>query len=390
MRIFSVIIIVLLLVGCQPSEASVQKSWSETREELVIIINDIEALKSELQTSWDEDVKHPEGNRHLGDSDSLVQRNLARREELITKARSKADELLKLNSDLLTETQRSQRDELHHYINSSLEGLAIEHNFFARIAGGSFPLDDLDQMAESIEVVREEQQASLTVEPETTEPDVTTQPRYRLNQATQLFEPIGDNPAKAVLLTFDDVPLTGDAQHSLKIAQELKALEVPAVFFVYGAYLNSEIGRQTVKAIHDLGFPLGNHSQNHPDLTTLSPDDIRLEMTLVNDQLLEITGEKPRYFRPPYGATNATVAAIAREEGMIPMNWTYGYDWEGDYQTPTALSDVMVNTALLTPGANLLMHDRNNTAEAIASIVRGLQAKGYTFIVPQEISDEAD
>src|SRR5690625_7105152 len=62
---------------------------------------------------------------------------------------------------------------------------------------------------------------------------------------------------------------------------------------------------------------------------------------------------------------------------MTYMNWTYGYDWEAEYMSEEAIADIMINTELLNPGANLLMHDREWTKDALADIVQGLRDKGY-------------
>nr|WP_316046622.1 hypothetical protein [Planococcus glaciei] len=67
------------------------------------------------------------------------------------------------------------------------------------------------------------------------------------------------------------------------------------------------------------------------------------------------------------------------------MNWTYGYDWEKQYMDAAALTDIMVNTEFLRNGANLLMHDREWTAQALPGIIEGLRAKGYSFVEPDEI-----
>ena len=65
---------------------------------------------------------------------------------------------------------------------------------------------------------------------------------------------------------------------------------------------------------------------------------------------------------------------------MELMNWTYGYDWEKEYQTADALTNIMLNTEYLNNGANLLMHDRTWTLEAIPDIIDGLREKGYELL----------
>lgn len=67
------------------------------------------------------------------------------------------------------------------------------------------------------------------------------------------------------------------------------------------------------------------------------------------------------------------------------MNWTYGYDFEAEYQNKDALEDIMVNTELLSNGANLLMHDREWTRDAISNIILGLRDKDYELVNPNNI-----
>ena len=62
-----------------------------------------------------------------------------------------------------------------------------------------------------------------------------------------------------------------------------------------------------------------------------------------------------------------------------------GYDWEKGYQTKDALIDVTLNSEYLFDGANILMHDRKWTSEALAEIVQGLKDKGYEVIDPNRI-----
>jgi peptidoglycan-N-acetylglucosamine deacetylase len=45
----------------------------------------------------------------------------------------------------------------------------------------------------------------------------------------------------------------------------------------------------------------------------------------------------------------------------------------------------MVNNPYLNNGANLLMHDRTWTSEALPDIVKGLREKGYETLDPAKI-----
>ncbi|KMM38822.1 polysaccharide deacetylase family protein [Guptibacillus hwajinpoensis] len=231
----------------------------------------------------------------------------------------------------------------------------------------------------------EETQDETSEEPKDKEEEVVTEenatPEYRLNEAIWGFEPINDAPEEAVLLTIDDAP----DENSVDMAKTLKELDAPAIFFVNGHFLDTEEEKARLKEIHDMGFAIGNHTMSHSDLKTLSEEEQREEILKLSDLIEEIIGEKPEFFRAPFGSNTDYSKSLVKEEGMLLMNWTYGYDWEKQYQEKGALADIMVNTSLLQNGANLLMHDRDWTAAALEDIVTGLREKDYSLIKPEEI-----
>ncbi|WP_100404623.1 polysaccharide deacetylase family protein [Bacillus solitudinis] len=206
-------------------------------------------------------------------------------------------------------------------------------------------------------------------------------PNYRVNAKNWKIEPIADGNPKVVLLTIDDAP----HKHALEMATILKKIDANAIFFVNGHFLKSDQGKEKLKAIHQLGFEIGNHTMNHSNLREISEEKQKQEIIELNNLVEELTGERPRFFRAPYGVNTDYSNEVVQEEGMVLMNWTYGYDWEKDYQDVETLADIMVNTPLLTEGANLLMHDRESTLFALESIVKGLREKGYEMLSPSDI-----
>ncbi|WP_458414045.1 polysaccharide deacetylase family protein [Schinkia sp. CFF1] len=206
-------------------------------------------------------------------------------------------------------------------------------------------------------------------------------PQYRVNPTNFNIEPIQDADNHVVLLTIDDAP----DQFALEMAKTLNQLNVKAIFFVNGHFLASEDQKRVLKEIHDMGFPIGNHSMTHQNLKKLSKEQQYQEIVKVNDLVEEITGERPKFFRAPFGANTDYSRELALKEQMVVMNWSYGYDFMKDYMSKGALTNIMVNTELLHNGANLLMHDRKWTNEALKDIVTGLENKGYTVIDPHLI-----
>lgn len=220
--------------------------------------------------------------------------------------------------------------------------------------------------------------------------DVPPEPMYRVNPVTSSIEPIGDAKKEVVLLTFDDAP----DQYGVEIAKTLKELGVNAIFFVNGHFITSDEGKAKLKEIYDIGFAIGNHTFNHPNLKKIPEEKQREEIVKLNDLIEEVIGERPKFFRAPHGANTDFSKQLALEEGMVVMNWTYGFDYFPQYMDAEKLKEAMitgkgpeigVNYSLLRPGANLLMHDREWTSAAIADIVKGLQDQGYEIVDPHLI-----
>lgn len=197
-------------------------------------------------------------------------------------------------------------------------------------------------------------------------------------------KPKEDAAEKVVLLTIDDAP----DEHAVEMAETLDRLNVPAIFFVNGHFLESEDKKEMLQKIDELGFPIGNHTMTHEDLTTLTEEEQKQEIIGVNEAIEEIVGEAPTFFRAPFGKNTDYSEQLVKEEGMLQMNWTYGYDFEAEYQNAEALTDIMVNTELLGDGAILLMHDRDWTNDALEDIVKGVQDQGYDMLDPKDIETE--
>ena len=209
-----------------------------------------------------------------------------------------------------------------------------------------------------------------------------SKPEYRLNDAVWSIKPIDDKAEKkVVLVTIDDAP----DKHAVDMAKTLKKLNVPAIFFVNGHFLDSEDGQKKLKEIHDLDFVIGNHTYSHASLPDLSESKQKEEILKVNEQIEKAIGMKPSFFRAPFGQNTEYSRELAKKEGMTLMNWTYGYDWNKEYMNKDAIENIMVNAPELQDGANLLMHDREWTDAALEGIIKGLEKKGYKFADPKRI-----
>jgi hypothetical protein len=84
-------------------------------------------------------------------------------------------------------------------------------------------------------------------------------------------------------LTFDDGP---NPATTPAIVATLRAENVPATFFMLGNRLDSEAARALAREIHeDPLFRVANHTWSHPFLTSLTPEQVREQVTSTTAQL---------------------------------------------------------------------------------------------------------
>ncbi|WP_176560163.1 polysaccharide deacetylase family protein [Brevibacillus dissolubilis] len=229
--------------------------------------------------------------------------------------------------------------------------------------------------------------------PTTPEPVPTTAQthRYAVNPKSYQIKNL-DNPAeKVVLLTFDDGP-TGEA--TMDILNALDRHQAKSIWFVNGLQLakKSKDGTYTIlpekaallKEIQKRGHIIGNHTWWHENLRELSPERQREEIVSTNKVIEDITGQTPKYFRPPFGAYTDTSKAVCIELGMLSMNWSVGsMDWVPKvYKQPNGVTGQVVST--VHNGGNILFHDRTWTAKELDAILTKLKQDGYQFALPSE------
>lgn len=180
---------------------------------------------------------------------------------------------------------------------------------------------------------------------------------------------------KCLALTFDDGP---DPAVTPQVLEALQSRKVVATFFEVGSKVkaNPELTRQAASQ----GNEIGNHTWDHTQLTLLKATDIKTEIQATQEIIKQTIGVYPRLFRPPYGSTNATVAANV---GLPQIRWSYDtLDW----MYKNANTVFLRGSSGARPGGILLMHDVHpTTAEAVGRLVDHLTASGYTLVTVSEL-----
>ena len=181
---------------------------------------------------------------------------------------------------------------------------------------------------------------------------------------------VGSQGSRVVYLTFDD----GPSRHTPAVLELLARAHAKATFFVVGSHAAANAAG--LRAIQAGGHKIGNHTWSHPQLTRLSPNEIRSEIARTDAAV----GFSATCVRPPYGATNGTVAATIAAVGKRSVLWSVdSLDWT----QPGAeqIADTIVSQ--VRPGSIVLMHDgggdRQQSVAALAIVLDSLAAQGYSF-----------
>lgn len=186
------------------------------------------------------------------------------------------------------------------------------------------------------------------------------------------------NEKKYIALTFDDGPNTTTTNEVLDV---LEQYGIKGSFFLIGNNINDESAK-SVKRAYDMGCDIGNHSKSHPYMNELSVEEIEAEIDYVTDKIVEITGEEPKFFRPPYIAINNTMY------NTIDLTFIAGFgcnDWD-DKVTAERRAKVIIRQA--QDGGIILLHDaqgNSKTVEALHTIIPELQAQGFEFVTLTEL-----
>jgi len=184
-----------------------------------------------------------------------------------------------------------------------------------------------------------------------------------------------DTQERKVALSFDAAWGNDDTKNILDI---LTKHNVKVTFFVTGGWVTKY--PDDVKAIIAAGHDLGNHSENHKQMSQLSKEQCIDEIMKVHNRVKELTGIDMTLFRAPYGDYNNTLVGAARECGYYTIQWDVdSLDWK-DYGTDSIIK-MVVNNKHLGNGSIILMHNgAKNTPQALDAIITGLQEKGYELV----------
>lgn len=193
--------------------------------------------------------------------------------------------------------------------------------------------------------------------------------------ANQAFYVLPQNDSK-IYLTFDAGYELG---YTSRILDTLKANQVNAAFFITGHYLHTQ--PELVKRMKAEGNLVCNHTLNHPDCARISREKLEEEITSLQQQYLQVTGQEiDRYLRPPMGNYSELSLKTTSDLGYKTVFWSIAFnDWDPAKQPGAdyAYQHVLDN---IHPGAVILLHAVSQSdTEALDRIIKDLKSQGYVF-----------
>ena len=185
---------------------------------------------------------------------------------------------------------------------------------------------------------------------------------------------------KKVALSFDAAWGNEDTQ---KILEILAKHNVHATFFMTGGWVDSY--PEDVKAILAGGHDLGNHSENHKNMSQISNDDKEQELMKVHEKVKNLTGYEMFLFRPPYGDYDNDVIKTATKCGYSPIQWDVdSLDWK-DYGIDSIVNTVCSNKHLGNGSIILCHNGAKFTADALDTLITNLKGQGYEIVPISEL-----
>ena len=132
----------------------------------------------------------------------------------------------------------------------------------------------------------------------------------------------------------------------------------------------------------DEGHIVGNHSMNHPNFTTITPEEMYEEVKELHDYVQENFDYTMFLFRYPEGVFSEQSLAVLQDAGYQTSFWSYAYnDWDQNNQPDpdTAYQKV---TGALHPGAIYLLHAVSETnSEILGDFIDEARSQGYEVSV---------
>ena len=181
----------------------------------------------------------------------------------------------------------------------------------------------------------------------------------------------------SVHITFDDGP---HPSATPKVLEILRRRNIRGTFFLLGQNVRKypeialEIARQ--------GHTIGNHGYSHKSMIFKSGVFQRMEIQTTAKLTEDVLGQRPVFFRPPYGHFDFRTIRLARAEGCKMVMWNVDPRDFSDASPGRIARRVAQQTKW---GSIILLHDNEKTTAVIEHYIDPLLDRltdmGFEFSV---------
>ena len=140
-------------------------------------------------------------------------------------------------------------------------------------------------------------------------------------RARRALGPVGSVVAvrtgqRTAVVTYDDGPEPGGTD---RVLTALASHAARATFFVLVSRARRYPGllREVVAAGHEIAL----HGVDHRRLTSFPAAEVRRRCADGRAELEDLTGQRVRWMRPPYGAQTLSTSLAIRRAGLTPVLW---------------------------------------------------------------------
>ena len=187
-----------------------------------------------------------------------------------------------------------------------------------------------------------------------------------VNVGSLYFQTARKLPIYSVKTDENIVAISFDAAWGADKTQEIMNIcddyNIKATFFLVGFWIDKY--PNMVKEIYNRGFEIGIHSNTHPDMTKLKKGEIRNELETNIKKVQDLTGFRPKLFRPPYGYYNNNLIDVCEDLSLSCVEWSVdSSDWKG--LSAVELSSRVTSRA--KSGSIILFHNNSD------NIINGLK-----------------
>ncbi|TVY07014.1 polysaccharide deacetylase family protein [Paenibacillus cremeus] len=158
-----------------------------------------------------------------------------------------------------------------------------------------------------------------------------------------------------VSFTFDDGP---DPVYTPLLLDLMSKHRVKATFFVLGE--KAEQHPELILRMQQDGHLIGIHNYTHKMNILTPPWVVRRELERSANAIEAITGERPHYYRPPWGILSLADLLLAKHYKFALWS-VMGFDWRRNSAENNLKDTLLRQITSASAGSVVLLHDCGNT-----------------------------